>query len=76
MGMFDSVIVECPKCQGELEYQSKAGECLLHRYPIDAVPMEIAADIDGEWDYCETCKESFQIRLPFQQPRTVEMKLV
>jgi hypothetical protein len=74
--MFDSVIAPCPKCGEDLEWQSKAGECLLNRYPVTMVPMEIAADVDKEWAYCEACKESFQLRLPFQQPVTVSMEVV
>lgn len=29
MGMYDSVMVRCPKCGEEHEFQSKSGECLL-----------------------------------------------
>ena len=53
MGMFDSVIAFCPKCGTELEFQSKAGPCLLRNYNINSIPPNIAEDINGD---ILTCK--------------------
>ena len=52
MGMFDSVIAECPKCGDDVEFQSKAGECCLIRYYPDNVPAVIASDIAGDTSPC------------------------
>lgn len=52
MGVFDSVIARCPDCGGPIEYQSKAGDCLLREYSLWDVPAEIAADIDGDIGRC------------------------
>ena len=52
MGMFDSVIAFCPKCAAELEFQSKAGACLLKTYSINSVPPNIAEDINGDTLTC------------------------
>ena len=30
MGMFDSLIVKCPNCNEQVEFQSKAGGCNLY----------------------------------------------
>lgn len=53
MGMFDSVIAVCPKCNKEVEFQSKAGECLLRNYSANSVPPDIAQDIEGDTSPCE-----------------------
>lgn len=55
MGMFDSIYVKCPKCDTSQEVQSKAGECLLHSYDQDRVPIAIAADLNGEEVKCNHC---------------------
>lgn len=63
MGMFDSVYATCPKCNKEVEFQSKAGECLLNRYSVDSVPPEIARSIDGDSEACEKCGEVLTIKI-------------
>lgn len=55
MGMFDSVIVRCPHCAGDVEFQSKAGECKLRKYTPFSVPPEIARALDGEVRPCKQC---------------------
>jgi hypothetical protein len=62
MGLFDSVIVKCPRCGADCEFQSKSGDCVLRRYNVDDVPMRIAADIDGE-DFSCNCGLRFKLRL-------------
>ncbi len=54
MGMFDSVYVDC-ECGGRAEFQSKAGECILTCYNEHDMPAEIAADLKGEYSYCDKC---------------------
>lgn len=62
MGMFDSVIVPCPACGGEVEFQSKAGECRLRRYHVSSVPMGIAADLNNTSEKCD-CGEFVTITM-------------
>ena len=61
MGMFDSVMVKCPECGEEIEFQSKAGECLCEVYPEENVPVVVAADISGEKCVCHKCQTPFTI---------------
>lgn len=65
MGMFDRVYVSC-KCGERVEFQSKAGECSLRGYHIEAdgstdAPPEIIADILNDVEYCESCGERIEI---------------
>ena len=64
--MFDSVMVDCPKC-GEvegIEFQSKSGECLLHRYTVDSAPVEVLVGVHkGYASSCNKCGESYYPKL-------------
>lgn len=71
MGMFDTVVAECPKCAAQIEFQSKAGPCVLQRYSAHNVPPEVAQDIDGDTEWCK-CGEKVTIRLS-QQIQRVRM---
>ena len=75
MGMFDSVVTRCPKCHGDIEYQSKAGDCLLRTYDLDDVPVAIGIDINGDVSCCNDCGESYKILVQGLPPRTVRMRL-
>jgi hypothetical protein len=62
MGMFDSVIVHCPACGEENEFQSKAGDCSMKTYNQTHVPVHIANDIDGEITKCWKCDLEFMAK--------------
>lgn len=53
--MFDSVFARCPNCSSAVEFQSKAGECILGRYSVIDAPPAIACDIDGQTESCASC---------------------
>ena len=46
MGMFDTVIVPCPKCGQEHEFQSKSGDCFLEVYTLENCPDEVMVNIN------------------------------
>lgn len=61
MGMFDIVYFKCPSCDGEIEAQSKAGECCLLNFNQNDVPPGIAGDINGSTIWCQSCNKAWQI---------------
>lgn len=61
MGMFDRVWVRCPKCGGNIEFQSKAGDCCLDSYTFPEAPATILGDLDGQTARCE-CGHSVTVR--------------
>jgi predicted RNA-binding Zn-ribbon protein involved in translation (DUF1610 family) len=73
MGMFDSVLFECPECGNTIEEQSKAGNCHLDRFDQSGVPINIAVSIEGDMVYCAECSNSFIIKAPI--PTTVSLIL-
>ena len=46
MGMYDSVMVKCPECSKENEFQSKSGECLLHVYTLENCPDDVLGNVN------------------------------
>ena len=62
MGLFDRVWIPCKKCQQPLEFQSKAGRCVLSDYDMGNMPIEIAIDINGDSAWCEDCQEGTTFR--------------
>ncbi len=61
MGMFDSVLVGCPKCGAEIEFQSKSGVCEMKRYYYSSVPTAVAEDLSGESADCPKCGKHVSI---------------
>lgn len=44
--MYDSVMVNCPKCGQENEFQSKSGECLLYVYTLYNCPNDVMSNVN------------------------------
>ena len=57
MGMFDSLIVRCPECGKNIEFQSKEGDCLLAEYRLDNCPTSILNSLANTSETCECGKE-------------------
>jgi len=75
MGMFDSIMFNCPSCDSSLEEQSKSGRCMLDIYPGYKVPVGIAEDIIGNQLYCEKCDKTYIIREKHTFKTTVPLLL-
>ena len=52
MGVYDSVLFHCPFCGEGFDIQSKVGDCQLHTYKLDKVPLSIAKDVSMERVKC------------------------
>lgn len=64
MGMYDSVLVPCPECGTEQEFQSKSGECILGVYNLNNCPTDVLMDINRHSPYkCGNCGVSYQVNL-------------
>ncbi len=76
MGMFDEVTARCPRCETVVEFQSKAGPCILKTYNAeDGVPPEIAVDVMHDREECRGCGETLKL-IPTIPIRTIPMRLV
>ena len=62
MGVYDSVLVPCPKCGEKAEFQSKGGLCILAIYEMGEVPYGVMDDVNRHSPHeCEKCKTKFLV---------------
>ena len=52
--MFNTVYVPCRNCERDVQFQSKAGDC-VSTYDGNTAPVEILNDIDGDGVTCTHC---------------------
>jgi transcription elongation factor Elf1 len=61
MGMFDSIIFDCPECGEHMEAQSKGGACFLDCYGLYDVPADVASGVNNNAPFiCEHCGSAWQ----------------
>lgn len=53
--MFDRLIVQCPRCDNSVEFQSKAGECILEDFVLENAPPNVLGDLHNESETCQNC---------------------
>lgn len=62
MGMYDWVLVNCPKCGEPHDFQSKSGKCLLAKYDLQTCPQDVLLDVNRHAPFnCEKCNTSFYV---------------
>lgn len=62
MGMYDTIMVPCPKCGEEHEAQTKSGECLMHVWTLDRAPADAMEGVNRHAPfYCKTCNVHFEV---------------
>lgn len=61
MGMYDTIVVDCPKCGEELYFQSKSGECCLAHYSLDKCPEDVLYNANRHSPIKCECGESYSI---------------
>lgn len=66
MGMFDSLIARCPFCKGDVEFQTKAGPCVMDIYRIDDAPPWILMEISGDVSSCSECNRELSIKVEYE----------
>lgn len=61
MGCYDTVLVNCPKCGEEHNFQSKSGECLLEYYTLENCPAGVMANVNRHSPYKCECGVSLEV---------------
>lgn len=70
MGMFDSVMVPCPKCGEMSEFQSKSGRCTLTTYTLDEAPDDVLLDVNRHGPArCSKCDVLYGVEVTGERPR-------
>lgn len=62
--MYDVVLVNCPNCGKEHEFQSKGGNCSLEVYTLEKCPDDVLQDVNRHSPYVCECGEVFQVDIP------------
>lgn len=64
MGMFDTVLVECPVCGENHEAQSKSGPCQLEVTKLEATSQATLQDVNRHAPFtCGFCGAEFRVSL-------------
>ncbi len=63
MGMFDSIMVKCPECGKEVEFQSKSGACCCDYTTLEEAIQTQDAAILGLNTQKEKCKCGRELEL-------------
>lgn len=71
MGMYDTVLVPCPNCGQEHEFQSKSGDRILHTVKLDKCPESILADVNRHSPYTCDCGCVFDVDLITRKSKAV-----
>ena len=62
MGCFDIVMVPCPKCGAESQFQSKGGGCSLSAYSLAECPEDVMSDVNRHApNTCRKCGTVFEV---------------
>lgn len=61
MGMFDTIIANCPNCGLESEFQSKSGDCSLKYYKLYTCPEDVLLDANRHSPNECNCGALFEI---------------
>lgn len=78
MGMYDTVMVPCPKCEQLEEFQSKSGPCHLDTYDLGSAPADVLMNVNRHAPAtCRKCGTKFEVHVEFiTYARSVEWKPV
>lgn len=64
MGCFDSVMIPCPMCKHDSEFQSKGGDCIQSYYTLENAPDNVLSDIDRHSpNTCFNCGTVFGVNV-------------
>ena len=62
MGMFDTVLVPCPRCGERSKFQSKGGDCILAEYQLEQCPLDVLSDVNRHApNVCNRCGTCFEV---------------
>ena len=71
--MFDSLIINCPVCKKQLEFQSKSGPCILDVCSRENLTPDIAIGLLYDVVECQFCKNNFELKMNI--PEKVKVRI-
>lgn len=61
MGLYDTVIANCPVCGQPSEFQSKSGDCMLRLYSLKDCPDDVLVNVNRHSPSLCDCGTSFEV---------------
>jgi uncharacterized C2H2 Zn-finger protein len=62
MGLYDTILLSCPKCGEIYAAQSKSGDCYLNVYNFDETPESVMENVNRHAPFtCEKCGTMFKV---------------
>ena len=63
MGVYDTVMVPCPKCGEPYPAQSKSGDCTLAVYDLATCPDDVLENVNRHAPFdCDQCGVRFMVK--------------
>lgn len=77
MGMYDTIMVPCPKCGTKAEFQSKGGDCLLDVFELNEAPADVLSDVMGHGpETCKSCGSVFGVQFSYAPAKVTSVSSV
>ncbi len=76
MGMYDTILVPCPKCGERYDAQSKSGECSLQVFSFEECPEDVMRNVNRHAPFVCECGTAFMVEFK-PEPiivRTIEVE--
>lgn len=74
MGMYDTILVPCPKCGEKGYFQTKGGECTMEDYEFERAPADAMSDVNRHGPHeCVKCGTWFEVAFKIE---VTEKKIV
>ena len=65
MGLYDTILIPCPKCSHIHHAQSKSGDCSMNVFEIENAPVDVMGDVNRHAPFtCEVCRCVFSVEFP------------
>jgi len=61
MGVYDTVLINCPNCGLESEFQSKSGACILEHYTLENCPDDVMTNVNRHSPSLCECGTLFEV---------------
>ena len=76
MGLFDTVLVPCPKCGEIVGFQSKSGNCDLGEFPLWDAPEDVMEDVNRHSPHVCKCGAELAVegRVPILCPGAAALR--
>jgi len=69
MGMYDTIMVACPKCGERNAFQTKGGDCLLDCWPMEDAPKDALENVNRHAPSpCEECGATLDFDMSGERP--------